>query len=79
MWLLFGLLWAQEPDSTDVSAPEEEQENTIESKAELPKVVRTSNVQYPESALDEGFGGEVLLELFIDKGPSGFLGVNTGS
>ena len=69
MWFLFGLLWAQEPDSVEQESipAQEEQETVIESKAELPKVLRQSKVQYPESALDEGFGGELLLELFIDK------------
>ena len=65
MWFLFGLLWAQEPDS--VENPPEKEEEIIESKAELPTVIRASKVNYPESALDEGFGGEVLLELFIDN------------
>ena len=69
MWFLIGLLWAQEPDSVDQESDQqdEEQETIIESKAELPKVMLKSTVRYPESALDEGFGGELLLELFIDN------------
>ena len=69
MWFLFGVLWAQEPDSAEQESDTglEEQQPFVESKAELPKVRQKSVVQYPEAALDEGFGGELLLELFIDK------------
>ena len=66
---LFGVLWAEEPDSTEQESAraDEEQDTVVASKAELPKVLLKSKVQYPESTLDEGFGGALLLELFIDK------------
>ena len=67
MWFLFGVLWAEEPDSIDQESAPVEQETVVASKAELPKVLLKSKVQYPESALDEGFGGALLLELFIDQ------------
>ena len=67
MWLLFGLSWAQEPTDIEKDSGTTEEEVEVLSQEALPKVLSRTAVQYPESALDEGFGGDVLLELFIDK------------
>jgi len=67
MWLLCSL-WAQEPENIPIEDPSNspsEVSEEIVSQARLPVLENTFPVVYPERALDEGFGGEILFELII--------------
>ena len=67
MWLLCSL-WAQEPENIPTEDPSSlppEVSEEIVSQARLPVLERVFPVMYPEKALDEGFGGEILFELII--------------
>lgn len=66
MWWICGIALAQEPDQQEKTADlqEDTEERII---AQLPQILETTPVSYPEAALIEGFGGSVLLNLMISE------------
>jgi hypothetical protein len=62
MWWICGIALGQEPDPQEnMVDPQEVTEERI--IAQLPQILETTPVSYPEVALTEGFGGSVLLNL----------------
>ena len=67
MWLLCGVLWAQEPDPAKKPTDPPNQQEEARTISKLPQVLATVPVSYPDKALTDGFGGVVLLNLSITE------------